>query len=154
MLIIFECFFIVLFYVLSVSSASAGCVTAAVTVSHSCWCYNCLSLCRSACSYRSSNTCFFSSGVLQCGPENLTLSSSGQMIVFRWTEDDPSCSAVHDVLVYELVVLKPDVPTAVTVRVHEPALLTLIITPVLGAAKQNTSDLVLKMFLGGSFCDA
>ncbi|KAM8749706.1 oncostatin-M-specific receptor subunit beta-like isoform 2-T2 [Acanthopagrus schlegelii] len=52
--------------------------------------------------------------VLQCGPENLTLSSSGQVIVLRWTEDDPSCSAVHDVLVYELVVLKPDVPTPVT----------------------------------------
>ncbi|XP_073334429.1 oncostatin-M-specific receptor subunit beta-like [Pagrus major] len=47
-------------------------------------------------------------GVLQCGPQNLTLTSSDQMIMLTWTEDDPSCSAVHDVLVYELVVLKPD----------------------------------------------
>ncbi|XP_030284060.1 leukemia inhibitory factor receptor-like isoform X2 [Sparus aurata] len=48
--------------------------------------------------------------VLQCGPVNLTLTSSGQMITLTWTEDEPSCSAVHDVLVYELVVLKPDLP--------------------------------------------
>ncbi|KAM8744290.1 leukemia inhibitory factor receptor-like isoform 1-T3 [Acanthopagrus schlegelii] len=53
-------------------------------------------------------------GVLQCEPENLTLSSSGQMIMLTWTENDPSCSAVHDVLVYELVVLKPDYPIPLT----------------------------------------
>lgn len=76
------------------------------------------------------------------------------MITLTWTEDEPSCSAVHDVLVYELVVLKPDLPIQPTVRVPEPALLTLTITPVLGIAKQYTSNLVLKMFLGGSFCDA
>ncbi len=49
----------------------------------------------------------FSSGVLHCGPQNLTLNSSDQMILLTW-EDDPSCSAVHDVLTYELVVLIAD----------------------------------------------
>ena len=76
------------------------------------------------------------------------------MIMLTWTENDPSCSAVHDVLVYELVVLKPDFPIPLTVRVCEPALLTLTITSVPGIAKQNSPNLVLKMFLGGSFCDA
>uniref|UniRef100_UPI0037E8028C leukemia inhibitory factor receptor-like n=1 Tax=Semicossyphus pulcher TaxID=241346 RepID=UPI0037E8028C len=47
------------------------------------------------------------SGVLQCGPQNLTLSGSDQMILSTW-EDDPSCSALRDVLIYELVVLIDD----------------------------------------------
>ena len=128
---------------------------AALTVFHSCWCHDCLSLCRPAYRERAFEIFnFFSSGVLQCGPENLTLTSSGQMITLTWTEDEPSCSAVHDVLLYELVVLKPEFPAPPTVRVHQPALLTFTITPVLGTAKQYTSNLVLKMFLGGSFCDA
>ncbi|XP_044030554.1 leukemia inhibitory factor receptor-like isoform X2 [Siniperca chuatsi] len=46
-------------------------------------------------------------GVLHCGPQNLTLTSSDQMILLTW-EDDPSCSAVHDVLIYELEVLIAD----------------------------------------------
>nr|XP_020456650.1 leukemia inhibitory factor receptor-like [Monopterus albus] len=45
--------------------------------------------------------------VLHCGPQNLTLSTSNQMILLTW-EDDPSCFAVHDVLIYELLVLRAD----------------------------------------------
>lgn len=48
-----------------------------------------------------------SSGVFHCGPPNLTLNKSVQTILLAW-EDDPSCSAVHDVLIYELVVLIAD----------------------------------------------
>uniref|UniRef100_A0AAQ6IK65 Fibronectin type-III domain-containing protein n=1 Tax=Anabas testudineus TaxID=64144 RepID=A0AAQ6IK65_ANATE len=44
---------------------------------------------------------------LPCGPRNLTLSSSDQMILLTW-EDDPSCFTVHDTLVYELLVLIAD----------------------------------------------
>ncbi|XP_040013095.1 leukemia inhibitory factor receptor-like [Xiphias gladius] len=46
-------------------------------------------------------------GVFHCGPPNLTLNKSVQTILLAW-EDDPSCSAVHDVLIYELVVLIAD----------------------------------------------
>ncbi|XP_054468606.1 leukemia inhibitory factor receptor-like [Anoplopoma fimbria] len=46
-------------------------------------------------------------GALHCGPQNLMLNSSGQMILLTW-EDMPSCSAVEDVLIYELVVLIAD----------------------------------------------
>ncbi|KAM6975894.1 leukemia inhibitory factor receptor-like [Tautogolabrus adspersus] len=46
-------------------------------------------------------------GVLHCGPQNLKLESSDQMILSTW-EDDPSCSALRDVLIYELVVLIAD----------------------------------------------
>ncbi|XP_068191484.1 leukemia inhibitory factor receptor-like [Antennarius striatus] len=45
--------------------------------------------------------------VFACGPQNLTLASSDQVITLRW-EDDPSCSAVHDRLTYELEVLRAD----------------------------------------------
>ncbi|XP_034752110.1 leukemia inhibitory factor receptor-like isoform X2 [Etheostoma cragini] len=47
------------------------------------------------------------SGVMHCGAENLKLTSSGQMILLTW-EDTPSCSAVQDVLIYELEVLIAD----------------------------------------------
>lgn len=43
-------------------------------------------------------------GVLHCGPQNLTLDSSDQPDRLTW-EDDPSCSALQDVLIYELMVL-------------------------------------------------
>ncbi|AWP14867.1 putative leukemia inhibitory factor receptor-like [Scophthalmus maximus] len=46
-------------------------------------------------------------GVSLCGPQNLRLTSSAQTILSAW-EDDPSCSAVNDMLVYELVVLRAD----------------------------------------------
>ncbi|KAM9841122.1 leukemia inhibitory factor receptor-like [Aulostomus maculatus] len=46
-------------------------------------------------------------GVFHCGPQNLTLTTDDQTILTSW-EDDPSCSAVNDVLVYELVVLIAD----------------------------------------------
>ncbi|XP_037609526.1 leukemia inhibitory factor receptor-like isoform X2 [Sebastes umbrosus] len=42
-----------------------------------------------------------------CGPQNLTLTSSDQMILITW-QDEPSCSAVQDVLIYELMVLIAD----------------------------------------------
>ncbi|XP_059213276.1 leukemia inhibitory factor receptor-like [Centropristis striata] len=42
-------------------------------------------------------------GVLHCGPQNLTLSSFGETILVTW-EDEPSCSAVQDVLMYDVVV--------------------------------------------------
>ncbi|XP_045897937.1 leukemia inhibitory factor receptor-like isoform X4 [Micropterus dolomieu] len=45
--------------------------------------------------------------VLHCGPKNLTLTTSEQTILSTW-EDDRSCSAVQDVLIYELVVLIAD----------------------------------------------
>ncbi|XP_034459078.1 leukemia inhibitory factor receptor-like [Hippoglossus hippoglossus] len=45
--------------------------------------------------------------VLHCGPKNLTLKSSAQTIKATW-EDDPSCSAVNDELIYELLVLVGD----------------------------------------------
>ncbi|XP_032395120.1 leukemia inhibitory factor receptor [Etheostoma spectabile] len=47
------------------------------------------------------------SGVLHCGAQNLKLTGSGQMILLTW-EDTPSCSAVQDVLIYELQVLIAD----------------------------------------------
>ncbi|XP_031143128.1 leukemia inhibitory factor receptor-like isoform X1 [Sander lucioperca] len=47
------------------------------------------------------------SGVLHCGSQNLKLTSSGQMILLTW-EDTPLCSAVQDVLIYELEVLIAD----------------------------------------------
>ncbi|XP_078128379.1 oncostatin-M-specific receptor subunit beta-like isoform X2 [Sander vitreus] len=47
------------------------------------------------------------SGVLHCGAQNLKLTGSGQMILLTW-EDTPSCSAVQDVLIYELEVLIAD----------------------------------------------
>ncbi|TMS08145.1 Leukemia inhibitory factor receptor [Larimichthys crocea] len=46
-------------------------------------------------------------GVSHCGPQNLTLTSSDQMILLIW-EDEPSCSTLHDVLIYELVFLIED----------------------------------------------
>ncbi|XP_074474044.1 leukemia inhibitory factor receptor-like isoform X2 [Sebastes fasciatus] len=46
-------------------------------------------------------------GNLHCGPQNLTLTSSDQMILITW-QDEPSCSAVQDVLIYELMVLIAD----------------------------------------------
>ncbi|XP_070845919.1 leukemia inhibitory factor receptor-like [Chaetodon trifascialis] len=46
-------------------------------------------------------------GVLHYGPQNLTFTSSGKMILLTW-EDDPFCSALDDVLMYELVVLTAD----------------------------------------------
>ncbi|XP_070781233.1 leukemia inhibitory factor receptor-like [Enoplosus armatus] len=46
-------------------------------------------------------------GVSGCGPQNLTLATSEQMILVTW-EDDPSCSAVRDALVYELAALVAD----------------------------------------------
>ncbi|XP_070706599.1 leukemia inhibitory factor receptor-like [Pempheris klunzingeri] len=49
-------------------------------------------------------------GVLHCGAQNMTLSSSDQMILLTW-EDDPSCSAVDDVLTYKLLVLIADKQT-------------------------------------------
>lgn len=42
--------------------------------------------------------------VPQCGPQNLKLTSSHQTILATW-EDEPSCSAVRDMLIYEVVVL-------------------------------------------------
>ncbi|TDH01745.1 hypothetical protein EPR50_G00165790 [Perca flavescens] len=47
------------------------------------------------------------SGVLHCGAQNLKLTGSDQMILLTW-EDTPSCSAVQDVLIYELEVLIAD----------------------------------------------
>ncbi|XP_028273116.1 leukemia inhibitory factor receptor-like [Parambassis ranga] len=46
-------------------------------------------------------------GVLQCGPQNVKLNSMNQMLLLEW-DDDPSCSALHDELIYELVVLIAD----------------------------------------------
>ncbi|TKS84082.1 Leukemia inhibitory factor receptor [Collichthys lucidus] len=46
-------------------------------------------------------------GVSHCGPQNLTLTSSDLMILLTW-EDEPSCSTLHDVLIYELVFLIED----------------------------------------------
>ncbi|KAG7221229.1 hypothetical protein INR49_017446, partial [Caranx melampygus] len=48
-----------------------------------------------------------SSGVLQCRPQNTVRAGSDQTITLTWN-DDPSCSAVDDVLIYELVVLIAD----------------------------------------------
>ncbi|CAJ1071068.1 leukemia inhibitory factor receptor-like [Xyrichtys novacula] len=45
--------------------------------------------------------------VTHCGPQNLKLNSSDQTIFLTW-EDDSSCSAVRDVLIYKLVVLIAD----------------------------------------------
>ncbi|XP_033976150.1 leukemia inhibitory factor receptor-like isoform X2 [Trematomus bernacchii] len=44
-------------------------------------------------------------GFLYCGPQNVTLQHSGRMLLLSW-EDQPSCSAVQDVLIYQLVVLR------------------------------------------------
>ncbi|XP_041816362.1 leukemia inhibitory factor receptor-like [Chelmon rostratus] len=46
-------------------------------------------------------------GVLHYGPQNLTLTSSDQMILLTW-EDDPFCSASDDVSIYEVVVPTAD----------------------------------------------
>ncbi|XP_068430321.1 leukemia inhibitory factor receptor-like [Clinocottus analis] len=46
-------------------------------------------------------------GSLHCAPQNMTLSSFGQMLLLTW-EDTPPCSAVQDVLIYELEVLIAD----------------------------------------------
>ncbi|XP_020495677.2 leukemia inhibitory factor receptor isoform X1 [Labrus bergylta] len=46
-------------------------------------------------------------GVLHCGPQNMTLEKFDQMILSTW-QDDPSCFALRDVLIYELVVLIED----------------------------------------------
>lgn len=48
-------------------------------------------------------SCTFSSGVLHCGAQNVKLNSMNQMLLLEW-DDDPSCSALHDELIYELVV--------------------------------------------------
>ena len=47
------------------------------------------------------------SGVSSCGPKDPTLTDSNQTILVTW-KDEPSCSAVHDMLIYELVVLIAD----------------------------------------------
>ncbi|KAL7376479.1 hypothetical protein ABVT39_008881 [Epinephelus coioides] len=46
-------------------------------------------------------------GVIHCGPQNLTVRSSSLMIHVTW-KVEPSCSAVQDELIYELVVLIAD----------------------------------------------
>ncbi|KAI3361999.1 hypothetical protein L3Q82_012204 [Scortum barcoo] len=46
-------------------------------------------------------------GALHCGPQNLSLTSSNQMILLTW-EDDPSCSTVQSMLTYKLEVLIAD----------------------------------------------
>ncbi|XP_035801860.2 leukemia inhibitory factor receptor-like [Amphiprion ocellaris] len=46
-------------------------------------------------------------GVSHCGPQNMTLSSSDQKLLLTW-EDEPSCSALKDAVVYELLVLIAD----------------------------------------------
>ncbi|XP_042251445.1 leukemia inhibitory factor receptor-like isoform X1 [Thunnus maccoyii] len=46
-------------------------------------------------------------GVLHCEPQNMRLTTPDQKILLTW-EDDPSCLAVHDVLMYEVVVLIAD----------------------------------------------
>ncbi|CAK6972518.1 leukemia inhibitory factor receptor-like [Scomber scombrus] len=43
-------------------------------------------------------------GVLHCEPQNMTLTTPDQKILLTWG-DDPECLGVHDVLMYELVVL-------------------------------------------------
>ncbi|XP_061657607.1 leukemia inhibitory factor receptor-like isoform X3 [Syngnathoides biaculeatus] len=54
-----------------------------------------------------SSSCCFPSGVFHCGPENITVTTSGYIILLTW-QDDPSCKSVHDVLTYELEVLIAD----------------------------------------------
>lgn len=73
-----------------------------------------------------------SSGVSHCGPQNLTLTSSDQMILLIW-EDEPSCSTLHDVLIYELVFLIED-KTVDNVRAY--TLTSISINSPSGAAKQ------------------
>ncbi|KAK2888617.1 leukemia inhibitory factor receptor-like isoform X1 [Channa argus] len=46
-------------------------------------------------------------GVLACEPHSLTLNNTGQVLLLTWKED-PSCSAVNETLVYDLVVLRAD----------------------------------------------
>ncbi|XP_072228647.1 oncostatin-M-specific receptor subunit beta-like [Leuresthes tenuis] len=42
--------------------------------------------------------------VSDCGPQNVALNSSGQMLLLTW-EDEPSCAAARDALIYQLTVL-------------------------------------------------
>lgn len=51
-----------------------------------------------------SNVHVHSSGVLQCRPQSVVRTGSDQTIMLTW-EDDPSCPAVDDDLIYELAVL-------------------------------------------------
>ncbi|XP_047426664.1 leukemia inhibitory factor receptor-like isoform X2 [Mugil cephalus] len=46
-------------------------------------------------------------GLWQCEPQNLVLDRNDEMLILNW-EDDPSCSALHDVPIYEIVVLRED----------------------------------------------
>ncbi|XP_023193528.1 leukemia inhibitory factor receptor-like [Xiphophorus maculatus] len=43
-------------------------------------------------------------GVSSCGPQNLTVSRSDQTVLVEW-EDDPSCSALNDPILYNMTVL-------------------------------------------------
>ncbi|KAM4719644.1 oncostatin-M-specific receptor subunit beta-like [Anableps anableps] len=43
-------------------------------------------------------------GVSQCGPQNLTVSQTNQMVLVKW-EDDTSCSALNVSILYKLTVL-------------------------------------------------
>ncbi|XP_029940828.1 leukemia inhibitory factor receptor-like [Salarias fasciatus] len=46
-------------------------------------------------------------GVLQCGPENVSLSTSGETLLLTWN-DGASCSSLGDAFIYELEVLIAD----------------------------------------------
>ncbi|XP_051907296.1 leukemia inhibitory factor receptor-like [Hippocampus zosterae] len=48
-------------------------------------------------------------GVFPCGPRNVTVSASDQLILLTW-EDDPSCTSRRHTLTYELEVLIADQP--------------------------------------------
>ncbi|KAM9735379.1 leukemia inhibitory factor receptor-like isoform 1-T1 [Menidia menidia] len=59
--------------------------------------------------------------VLDCGPQNLSLNSIGQMLLLTW-EDDPSCSALSDILIYKIIVFiadKQEHSDEVTVRLDQ-----------------------------------
>lgn len=53
-----------------------------------------------------------------CEPQNVALKASEEDILLTW-QDDPSCSALHDVLTYELQVLSAD-KLVDKVRAHTP----------------------------------
>ncbi|XP_057674845.1 leukemia inhibitory factor receptor-like [Corythoichthys intestinalis] len=50
---------------------------------------------------------FKDNGVYRCGPQNMTLSTSDNIILLTW-QDDPLCMSVREKLIYELEVLIAD----------------------------------------------
>ncbi|XP_077398719.1 leukemia inhibitory factor receptor-like [Vanacampus margaritifer] len=46
-------------------------------------------------------------GVFRCGPQDITVKTSDHAILLTW-QDDPSCMSVHDMLTYEMEVLRAD----------------------------------------------